>query len=130
MNKLGLLFLFVAGLILLAKPQNIIAVPEVPSERIAKMWKKDLAKLKKSGVFPKEEEIKKINFIPANALARTWLFKSAPDLSAKGEKNGKYLLEVTLMAWAQKDHGFVVQYELFKGKKRDKAWEFARTYTF
>lgn len=130
MNKIGLLFLFVAGIVLLAQPQSFVAAHQSPSERIAKLWRKDLAALKKSKIFPKEEDLKKINFIPANALARTWLFKASPEISAKGEKKGKFFLEVTLMAWAQKDHGLVVQYELFEGKKRHKAWEFARTYTF
>ncbi len=130
MKRFLLLAMFVAGLILIAKPQRIIDLPGHPSERMAKLWNKDIENLKKAKTFPAEDELQKINFIPANPLARTWLLKTKPNLYARGQKKGKYFLEVTLMAWAQKDHGLVVQYELFEGKKRNKAWEFARTFTF
>lgn len=129
MYKIVLLVFFISGIVLISKPQNIIDSTEAPSERFAKMWEKDLALLKKKKVFPAESDIKKINFIPANALARTYLLKANPKISSV-ETKGKYLLEVTIMAWAQKDHGLVVQYELFEGKKRNKSWEFARTFTF
>jgi hypothetical protein len=129
-QKFFILILFTAGLILITKPQHIIESPDSASLRFAKLWNADIAKLKAKGTFPVETDIKKINYIPGNHLARTLIFKANPQIAAKGEKKGKYLLEVTVMAWSQKDHGLVVQYELFEGKKRNKAWEFARTFTF
>lgn len=130
MYKFFLLIVFTAGILLISKPQTFIDSPDSPSIRFAKMWEKDLALLKKTNTFPVETDLKKINYIPANSLARTYLLKANPKIRASNEKKGKYFLEITLMAWAQKDHGLVVQYELFEGKKRNKVWEFARTFTF
>ncbi len=130
MYKFLLLIIFVAGILLISKPQTIIDFPDTPSVRFAKMWAKDLALLKKKNTLPAESDLKKVNYIPANSLARTYLLKANPKIRADNEKKGRYFLEVTLMAWAQKDHGLVVQYELFEGKNRNKVWEFARTFTF
>ncbi|OQW46321.1 MAG: hypothetical protein A4S09_16545 [Proteobacteria bacterium SG_bin7] len=130
MHKIFLLMIFVLGILLISRPQTIIDVPRTPSERFATMWEKDLVLLQKKNTLPTAKEIWQINYVPANPLARTYLLKANPKISAGDPKTGKYLLEITLMAWAQKDHGLVVQYELFQGKNRNKVWEFARTFTF
>ena len=98
------------------------------SAKLHKLWKKDLAALKKQKKLPGGfDEIKELHYTPLSKMSAQWM--SEISIPIKVNHEGKYRLNIQVDHWSEKSKtAAVVHYQMVDIKSGNTVWEFGRTY--